>query len=508
MAYIQFYSSLPVGFRLKDLFVAPATGIALAQDLSPNLATFSVRAGWSKVPVTYYGTSLSLTQGSVSAITFGNDDNPWIVFGSAGDPVTRFTYGNGLAAFQGSGAAAAAVIMAGADHLRGSSRGDYLDGYAGNDTLNGGAGDDTMVGGTGDDTYYVNSQNDRAVEYYQAGIDTVIAGASYTLGAETYVEILRAAAGTKQLALTGNKYANHLIGNDGANTLTGGGGSDTLEGGRGNDTYTVSSMRTMIIEERGGGTDTVLISVDCALPEDSFIENLKATGGKALELTGNSLANTITGNDAANLLGGMEGSDTLYGGKGGDTLYGGEGNDALYGGDGMDRLYGQNGNDKLYGGGSDGFLYGGSGADALYGAWGNDRLSGDAGNDKLYGDTGNDTLYGGAGNDTLASGEGYDAFVFNTSLAQDNVDTLTDFNAWADQIRLSQSVFGGIGSKGALRGDKFWIGAKAHDSSDRIIYDRTTGALYYDPDGTGHEQQIKFAVIGKTELSAAAFLVI
>ena len=33
----------------------------------------------------------------------------------------------------------------------------------------------------------------------------------------------------------------------------------------------------------------------------------------------------------------------------------------------------------------------------------------------------------------------------------------------------------------------------AHDSSDRIIYQQTTGALFYDPDGDGAVAAVKFA---------------
>ena len=39
----------------------------------------------------------------------------------------------------------------------------------------------------------------------------------------------------------------------------------------------------------------------------------------------------------------------------------------------------------------------------------------------------------------------------------------------------------------------FYVGAAAHDSTDRIIYDSNTGALSYDPDGTGSAAAVQFA---------------
>lgn len=54
-----------------------------------------------------------------------------------------------------------------------------------------------------------------------------------------------------------------------------------------------------------------------------------------------------------------------------------------------------------------------------------------------------------------------------------------------------------IGHRGALSKDAFWIGSKAHDHSDRIIYNAKTGAVFYDADGTGREAAIQFATLKK-----------
>jgi serralysin len=43
----------------------------------------------------------------------------------------------------------------------------------------------------------------------------------------------------------------------------------------------------------------------------------------------------------------------------------------------------------------------------------------------------------------------------------------------------------------------FWDGATAHDKSDRIIYDKATGSLFYDPNGSGQAAQIEFANLAR-----------
>ena len=48
---------------------------------------------------------------------------------------------------------------------------------------------------------------------------------------------------------------------------------------------------------------------------------------------------------------------------------------------------------------------------------------------------------------------------------------------------------------GKLKKAMFWTGKAAHDASDRIIYDKASGALYYDADGTGRSAQVKIATL-------------
>ncbi len=57
---------------------------------------------------------------------------------------------------------------------------------------------------------------------------------------------------------------------------------------------------------------------------------------RAINLTGNELAQTINGNNGANVIRGNGGNDTISGFSGNDIIYGGAGNDTLTGGAGYD----------------------------------------------------------------------------------------------------------------------------------------------------------------------------
>ncbi|WP_157961396.1 calcium-binding protein [Microvirga flavescens] len=146
---------------------------------------------------------------------------------------------------------------------------------------------------------------------------------------------------------------------------------------------------------------------------------------------------------------------------------------------------------------------GGIDDDSFSGGLGNDLLMGGVGNDTLLGDEGNDKLHGGLGRDILTGGVGMDIFAFDTALSKSgNVDTITDFSHADDTIWLSKAIFKGAGT-GALKSKVFYKGAKAHDADDRIIYDKGTGALYYDPDGTGSKAQIKIATLANKPVDLA-----
>jgi len=148
-------------------------------------------------------------------------------------------------------------------------------------------------------------------------------------------------------------------------------------------------------------------------------------------------------------------------------------------------------------------LWGTARADLLQGGDANDILYGQGGNDRLYGAAGNDKLYGRAGKDTLKGDAGQDVFVFDTRLSTSskvnkaNLDKIVDFTVKDDMIHLSKSVFKKMAKKGVIKSSEFYQGLKAHDESDHIIYNRKTGALYYDADGTGSIAQVQIASLSK-----------
>jgi Ca2+-binding RTX toxin-like protein len=253
---------------------------------------------------------------------------------------------------------------------------------------------------------------------------------------------------------------------------------------------------------------------------------------------------SVDGNDFADYVFSGNGNDYVFTYGGNDEINGGTGNDFINAGAGTDLIYyngssynfvfsmnadgsvqitdmsGASGSDTIYNAELVSFANGVfnivdllpivtppvvllppspeetySGNDNLIGTSGADQLKGFGGNDVLKGGSGNDFIYGGVGNDKLYGGAGKDSFVFDTKAHKStNKDAIMDFRVVDDTIRLENAVFSKVGSNGTLKSSAFWSNntGKAHDKDDRVIYDKDSGVLYYDADGSGKGAAVVF----------------
>ena len=62
-------------------------------------------------------------------------------------------------------------------------------------------------------------------------------------------------------------------------------------------------------------------------------------------------------------------------------------------------------------------------------------------------------------------------------------------------LQLDHNIFTALQS-GTLAADQFVLGKAAQDANDHLIYDRATGELAYDPDGSGAAAAVTIARLG------------
>ncbi len=144
--------------------------------------------------------------------------------------------------------------------------------------------------------------------------------------------------------------------------------------------------------------------------------------------------------------------------------------------------------------GGESLVDGGNGNDILLGTEFDDALDGGKGDDKLFSGNGWDILDGGPGKDLLVGGPHGDTFRFSSKFGIVNVDKVKLFSPYYDRIELDTDIFKSL-HRGKLKADEFHIGKTAADANNYILYDVGSGALFYDPDGSGSAKKIKFAVL-------------
>ncbi len=277
--------------------------------------------------------------------TDGNDTlrsflNEAIVLGGKGDDYI-YTEGNSTSVDGG----------AGDDTIYGQSYRASISGGDGNDyiynnaeILDGGCRDSTIDGGNGDDHIYSYSED----SYIYGG-----AGNDYIYSDDWYVSI-DGGLGNDSIYLRDGSAEEFIIYNsgDGNDLIEGFNETSTLQIGDGKDTYSKETFGSDIIVSVGKGKITLVgaatlsavnilgeekatlltvtnetkspVTVDSAI---KIIDASKRT--KAVQITGNALANSISGGSKNDTLNGGNGNDTLTGGAGDDLFIFDVGNDVI-----------------------------------------------------------------------------------------------------------------------------------------------------------------------------------
>ncbi len=279
--------------------------------------------------------------------------------------------------------------------------------------------------------------------------------------------------------LQGNEQGNTLRGLGGNDTIYGGGGDDILSGGSGSD-----------VLDGGAGIDTAVFSGNRS---DYSLAYASSNSDYTL-----SLADKVPSRDGEDTIKRVEFFQFADGTFSLDDLLGLR---VTTTGDKVDSV-------TLSDGVFDFVVNGGLNLSVIGNALDN-IITGDRGKNFISGMDGSDTINGGLGNDTLRGGHGDDVFVFNTKLGTSktdrkvNFDKIADFNVKYDSLWLDHTIFRKLGQKGSedhpakLSKDFFTIGTHAQDANDYLIYDKKTGILSYDVDGSGPKAAIEFAQLSK-----------
>ena len=389
-------------------------------------------------------------------------------------------------------------------NLTGNGLDNELWGNDGANILNGGAGADILRGHGGDDIYIVDNAGDQVIEGPGGGVDLIFTGVDYVLGNDMERLGVNGFTTTFAINLTGNGLDNEIWGNDGNNILNGGAGADILRGLGGNDIYFVDNAGDQVIESAGGGFDLVYTSVDTTLADQ--IERLAVNGFSttfAINLIGNALDNELFGNDGFNILVGGGGADILHGRGGSDIYFVDDSGDVVveHAGGGFDLVY--TSVDHVLSDHVERLAVNGYSTTFAV------DLTGNGFANELIGNDGENVLDGGAGADLLRGNGGADIFAFTTALGGGNIDQMLDFQVGLDHVALDDAIFSGL-AVGALDAGAFRMGTAAQDADDRIIYDSSTGAVYFDADGNGAGAAVQFATLPNNlaTLTATDFIVI
>jgi Ca2+-binding RTX toxin-like protein len=428
--------------------------------------------------------SLSVDISDPSYVSFSNDGTILVNIERL-----EFSAGSGNDSLTGGSLNDKLLGAAGRDQLSGRAGNDTIDGGSGVDIIDGGEGDDSLLGGTGIDIIDGGS-----------GRDTIYGG--------TEADLVDGGAGDD--VIYGEAGADNIDGGDGNDLLNGGAGDDVVSGGAGNDTLVGGGGSDKL--DGGAGTDTVILT-------GSHSDYSVVVTAEGLQVTHNQTKSTqfMTGLELFQMSSGATLSLAQFIQPASEppvsqppvtelpivTVTVKVSTDFILPANVLHVVATGTSSVKLVGNTRDNSIVGNSGKNAIDGGDGNDKVN------------------GGLGNDNLVGGSGKDAFMFTTKLGTSttdrkvNFDTVKDFSVRDDSLYLDNAIFKKLGKKGTeqkpAKLDKkfFTVGDKAKDKDDYIVYDKKTGVLSYDADGSGKGEAVEFALLkNKPTLKVDDFFVI
>lgn len=368
--------------------------------------------------------------------------------------------------------------------VTGSAYADLVTGGIGTELINTGGGDDTIVGFAGPDTIDGGAGFDKLIllassSNLNAATDNQFRNIE-AISAVTAINgvNINLAYQTEKFLITGSNSSDTLTGGSGDDSFLSFFGTDFIDGGQGYDTLIINNK----INNLNGASDGQILNVEA-------VSALDATTGVTIILNNQTEAFTITGGRFADSLTATPQSDTFLGFVGDDTINGGGGIDVVMLTATSTDLNNAT-NAQI------------SNIERISAATATEAVKIDLSRQseafEIVGGAFGDTLSGGASADKLTGGAGADHFLFSQMPANKIVDVILDFTVGVDRLDFTKSAFNALVAPRDLPEALYWsstTATAAHDSDDRIIYNTTTGALFYDADGIGVTAAVQIATL-------------
>ena len=354
--------------------------------------------------------------------------------------------------------------------------------WSGYQIIRAGGGNDTIIGNFNTEATYSDATTGIVATMTGFGTGTVTGGG---IGTDSLVGVNR---------IIGSLYNDTFNGVSGHEIFDGGsGGNDVFNGGVDNDRVEYDSRSYAISVNLAAGTVVDRFS-GTQIGTDTLRSIEEIRGSEADDLY------DATGFGASSANAGSRGTWNQFEGMGGNDTVTGNGNTQLIywsSGSGVNVVFTSNGAGYADGtsSGHDTFTGVNNVGASSYDSVIDGRLN--TSSLTLGGGNGNDTLYGGSASDILSGGAAADSFVFGTAFGASNIDTIQNLSVSdGDSIKLASTFFSGLaaGSGGQLAASAFAVGT-ATGSAAQVVYNTSTGALFYDGDGAGAGAATQFATL-------------